>query len=111
MLILLSGCLTVKGEEILKYELTPEKIERAWISDVQPDAYPVIVQLNKQYRKDFSQLTGTNIGKRLAIIFSGETLISPVIKGEIKSGIIIINKWNSEEDARKFIKTLLPEND
>ena len=106
--ILLCGFLSTLADEILQFELTQEKIESAWIFEDSEGHFVVDVKLSEPYRGYLSQLTGRNIGKRLSITFSGQILISPVIKDRIDSGIIQVGEWESEENARNFMETLLP---
>ena len=108
IIILSCGVLSVWANEGLRFELNHEKVKKAWICESPEGNYVVSVQLNEPYREYFAQLTGNNIGKKLAITFSGQVLINPVIKDRIDSGIIQIGEWRSEEAAKKFEGSLLP---
>lgn len=109
-LITLLICISRVGwaNQALQFELTQEKIETAWMSEIGDGNYAVIVKLNKPHRKDFSQLTASNIDEKLAIVFSGQILTSAVIKGRIDSGIIKVGEWASEEDANEFMQSIVP---
>ena len=104
--ILVCNIVTAYASGAMQYELTHEKIERAWVTEIREGLYQVRIKLSDPHKETFSQLTENNIGKKLAITFSGDVLISPIIRGKIDSGIIVLGKWNLEADARKFVKTL-----
>jgi preprotein translocase subunit SecD len=107
LIILFLNFKIVYADETLQYVLTPDKVEMAWVEDGVKDLYQVIIHLNKPNRKNFSQLTGNNIGKRLAIIFEGRILIQPIIRGKIDSGSIVV-ELQSEDDARQIVDILDP---
>jgi tetratricopeptide (TPR) repeat protein len=109
IIVLLFCChVSVGATEALQFELTQEKIEKAWLQEVADGRFVVGIRLKEPYREYFSQLTGTNIGKRLAITFSSQILINPLIKSRIDSGVLQVGEWDTEDDARKFIDALLP---
>ena len=101
------------AEETLQYELTPDKVEMAWVykikKGIDKELYEVVVRLNEPNKKFVSQLTGDNIGKRCAIIFEGRTLIKPIIRQQVDSGSIVAGVWNSEEEAKKIVDVLDPQ--
>lgn len=104
---------TVYAEETLQYVLTPDKVEMACVYQIRhgmkKGLYEIGINLNEPNKKIFSQLTGDNIGKRLAIIFEGRILIKPItIRAKIDSGAMSGGEWNSEDDARKVVDILDP---
>jgi hypothetical protein len=112
MSILIFYILTVYADEIIQYELTQDKIEDVWVYEIEgglyKGLYEVVVELNEPNKEAFSRLTEDNIGKRLMITFAGRVLTSAIIKDKIDSGTILLGKWNSEKEARKFVETLKP---
>lgn len=107
VLIFISGFFCVEGNETLEFDLTERKIHKAFVNDCSEGNYAVTVELKEPYKTYFSELTEKNIGKKLAVTFCGRTLISPIIRNKIDSGTIEVGKWNSEINARQFIKELL----
>lgn len=108
--ILLSAVIGVYADEMLQYELIPEKVEQASVDEIE-GSYYIHLELKEPYVKKFSELTGHNIGKRLEIIFSGRIFSASVIKARIKSGRIRSNKLSTEEDAKRIMKALNEYND
>lgn len=108
MVILLFCFFSALANDSAQFELTEEKVDSAWLSEGPGGQFLVEVKLKEPYREYFSKLTASNMGNRLEITFSGKLLISPVVMSKIDSGIIQIDKWDSEEDARGFIEALLP---
>lgn len=94
----------------LQYSISKEKFEDAWVVDTKDGFYSVVIKLKEPYKEEFAKLTAINIGKRLQILFEGQILVEAIIKDEIDSGIISDSGWKSEEDALKFIDTLLNRN-
>jgi preprotein translocase subunit SecD len=91
---------TAYAGETLQYDLTHDKIESVCVSEIKSGLYEVTVELNRDSKKAFTQLTENNIGKRLDIILSGRILTGAVIKGKIDSGVISLSVSNSEEAVR-----------
>ena len=106
----IGGFSYVYGNETLEFDLTEEKINKAFVNDSSEGKYAVTVYLKEPYKTYFSELTEKNVGKKLAITFCGHTLISPIIMGKIDSGIIEVGTWNSEENAMHFMRKLLTKN-
>ena len=108
--ILLSAVIGVYADETLQYELISEKVEKASVFEIE-GSYYIHVKLKEPYVKEFSELTGNNIGKRLEIIFSGRIFSAAVIRARIESGRIRSKKLSSEEDAKRIMKALNEYND
>ena len=106
--ILFCSYLSALANKVLKFELSNEKVDSAWISEGPAGHFVVEVKLNEEYREYFSELTGSNVGRELVIEFSGKVLVNALVMGRIDSGIVQINEWDSEADAREFIRALLP---
>jgi preprotein translocase subunit SecD len=97
----------VLAEESLKYEISQQNVNAAWLSDSCAEYYSVIIELNDKAKIDFHKLTQENIGKKLEISFSGKVITQAVIKTGIDTGVIQVGKWDHKKDAIKFIETLL----
>lgn len=109
LLSLLSMESNALGIEELQFEITKGKVALIQIG-ILPDAhYTIDVELKPAYRTEFSTLTGTNVGKRLAIVMSGQVLMNPIIKSKIDSGRIGAGIWDSPAQALKIVEQLLLE--
>ncbi len=107
LLALLSMGSTALGGEELQFEITKDKIDLVQIWILPDGHYSVDVELKPEYRTEFSTLTGTNLGKRLAIVVSGQVLMNPIIKSKIDSGRIGAGVLDSPEQALKIAAQLL----
>lgn len=110
LLTLLSMGSNALGIEELQFEITKDKIDLIQIWILPDGHYTVDVELKPEYRTEFSTLTGTNVGKRLAIVVSGQVLMNPIIKSKIDSGRIGAGVWDSPAQALKIAEQLLLEN-
>ena len=104
LLFMVSGAL---GSEELQFEITKDKIDLVQIWILPDGHYTVDVELKPEYRTQFSTLTGTNVGRRLAIVVSGQVLMNPIIKSKIDSGRIGAGVWDSPAQALKIAEKLL----
>lgn len=100
-------CSWANGDE-RQYELTRDRIKQAWIVDNPDRTSDIVVELTETAAKEFAVLTEANVGRSLAIVWSGQVLMRPVVKAKIESGIINISRWRSEEEAKAFLNKLLP---
>jgi len=107
LLALLSMGSTTLGGEELQFEITKDKIDLVQIWILPDGHYSVDVELKPEYRTEFSTLTGTNLGKRLAIVVSGQVLMNPIIKSKIDSGRIGAGVYDSPTQALKVAGQLL----
>ena len=92
-----------------QFEITKSRIDLVQIWILPDGHYTVDVELKPEYRAEFSNLTGANVGKRLAIVLSGQVLMNPIIKSKIDSGRIGAGVWNSPAQALKIAEQLLLE--
>lgn len=102
---LLFYAIYVQADEILKYEVTPNKIKRICMSKIKEGRYLVVIELNLADKKNFSRLTEQNVGKILEIDSAGQILTKATIKGKIDSGSISI-EYDSKEDLKKILNIL-----
>lgn len=105
-----TACFLPSGlaNNILQYELNPEKVVKAWVSK-RPDGYfEVIVELNETEREKFAKLTEANVDEELQITFLGQLMTRAIVQTKIDSGIISVGRWKSKKETDKFLKTILP---
>ena len=96
------------GGDERQYELTRDRIKQAWIVANPDQTFDIVVELTQTATKEFALLTEANVGRSLAIVWSGRVLMRPVVKAKIESGIINISRWHSEEEAKAFLNKLAP---
>jgi len=68
----------------------------------------VEVMLNDSGRIKFAEFTGSNIGKRAAMIVDGKLISAPVINAGISEGKLIIAGFFDHEEAMRIIAGILP---
>ena len=82
----------------LNYHLCPSVIERIdIIKSNRSNSYSLAVKLNSISTTQFSEITKSNMGKKLAIFLGEEELIQPIIRAEIKSGIINLSGYTKAQ--------------
>ncbi len=95
---------TREGEELLLEDevlMTGDVIERADVEvNPQEAGYQIAFRLSSSGGKIFSEITGANIGRRLAIILDGVSQSDPVIQSKIPGGHGVITGRFSAEEAR-----------
>lgn len=64
------------------------------------------VELNNEATIVFENFTGTNIGKKLAIIANDKLLEAPIINGKISGGMVQISMDSNEEEVDKLVKDI-----
>jgi serine/threonine protein kinase len=82
-----------------RVELTAQAIERARMRSEGRGGWRVDFQLTPEGTIRFAELTRTNIGRQLAIVFRGRILTAPIIRSEIPSGKGAINGNFTEAEA------------
>ena len=88
----------------LQYNIEKEMIENTRVATIIKDElYRVNIILKTPYAEKFAVLTGSNIGKRLRILYNDKVLYSTIIQDSIKSGAITLGSFDSEERAIAFI--------
>jgi preprotein translocase subunit SecD len=106
--LILITCSTTSATGQLEFE-TKGKIEIIKIWLYPNELYAVDIQLKDAYVRDFSSLTGANVGKRLQVLFSGKVILSTVIHAQNNAGLIRIGQWESPSQALKAVEGLLRE--
>ena len=80
-------------------------ISNAWAALGSTGNWSVMVEFSSEGTKKFSQLTGKNVGKRLAIVLNGVVLSAPRINGAISGGTEITGAF-TESEARALVASL-----
>jgi len=68
--------------------------------------YKVSLELNDEGAEKFSQATAANIGKPIAIVYNGETLMSPIVQDQITNGVASISGLDTLEEASAIASTI-----
>jgi preprotein translocase subunit SecD len=63
-------------------------------------------QLTTEGARKFADVTGQNIGRRLAMVWNGRVLVAPVIRSAISSGACEINGVFTDAEARQLLDVL-----
>ncbi len=66
----------------------------------------VEVDFNEAGAKRFAQITGANIGKRLAVVFDGKVLSAPTVKSVIRDKAVITGNFTATEVAETVANAL-----
>ena len=82
-----------------KVPLTGEGLANAYVNYGQFGAPEVSFTLTSEGGKIFSQLTGANIGRRLAIVLDGKVKTAPVIQSQISDQGQITGRYTPQEAA------------
>ena len=68
--------------------------------------YEVELTLTSEGTSKFATATAANIGKRISIVYDGQTVSSPVVNDAITNGQAVINGMASLEEARELASTI-----
>jgi preprotein translocase subunit SecD len=83
--------------------LTGAQLETAHVETGGEFGMPVVAfKFKPEFAAKFSQLTASNVGKRMAIVLDGVVYSAPVIKGRIGGGSGIIEGQFSADDAKSL---------
>lgn len=89
--------------EITGAYVTDSKVTVGGGSDPQVANKPVVLlSFNRQGAARFAQITGRNVGKRLAIILDGTVYSAPVIRERIAGGSAQITGMESMDEAKEL---------
>jgi protein-export membrane protein SecD len=94
-----------------KVELTGEFIEYAQVARDQFDAPYVRMELNKEGGRIFGNLSGENVGKRMAIVLDDNVNSAPVFNEKIPNGVASITLGDDDslqamQDAQDLVVVL-----
>lgn len=100
-------------EAKLRVVTPPSKEEIAELSKKHPNTsfsieptYNVTIKLNKEGQKKMADVTGTNIMRRLAIIFEGNLLVAPVIMEKITGGTVAVSGLSNYNQTTRLRNTI-----
>jgi preprotein translocase subunit SecD len=99
-----AAALSVVADEVIQYNLTPEKVERVKLLESQGKT-TILIELVDGEKQAFSELTQRHIGQNLQIVYGEHILVQATIRAEIDSGIITSSGWE-ERLAREIIHDL-----
>jgi len=94
-----------------KVDLTGDRVEYASVARDQFNTSYVRMELDDEGARLFSQLSGDNVGKRMAIILDGNVNSAPVFQEKIPNGIASITLGGTDsvqavQDARDLVVVL-----
>lgn len=86
---------------IREADLTGDVIVEAFPSFDPTNNQPIVnMQMNGQGAERWSQLTGANVGKQIAIILDGRVYSAPVVQNRIPNGSSVISGMGGVEEAK-----------
>lgn len=93
--------------EVLFLEKTPASIRGVDVENAFPNVdeygqWSISMSFNGRGAKDFAEVTGDNIGRRLAIVLDGTVYSAPVIQGAITGGNASITGSFTLDEARRL---------
>jgi predicted Ser/Thr protein kinase len=96
-----------KQMHVLKEVLLDERaVTSAGLSINEPDRKEIIIVLSDRGREQLAELTRTNVGRQLAIIWQGSLLSASVIRSAINSPNVAITGRFSDAECQKLIDAL-----
>lgn len=60
------------------------------------NGWELIIRLNDKATHEFAELTQSNMGKKLPIIFYNQLIMEPIVGGVITTGSLVISPFNEE---------------
>ena len=82
-------------------------VKSAYASTDQMGRPEVVINFNAEGKRRFGELTGANIGQRLAIVLDGEVYSAPVIKTAIDGGVCQISGGSMKRDEAMELASVL----
>jgi preprotein translocase subunit SecD len=82
-------------------------INRAYVAKGYKDRFSVFLEMTEEGRNKLSDITGKNIGRRLAILFNDQVVSSPSIQAKIRSGHVHVSGWFSKEEGIEIVKGIM----
>ncbi len=107
LIILSSGLSAMCADDIIYYQLNPNKVDNTFIGQSTNNEYYVSITLNEKSKKELQQLTQANIGKRLKVTLSGDVVIEAIIRETIDSGKMTINHLKTLDSAERLVNRIL----
>ena len=98
----------LEGDNLWSYTgLTGEQLKRATVTfEPSTQAPQVLLEFNDQGAEMFGTITGSNLGKRIAIFLDGEAISTPVVQSQITSGQAVISGQFTIQDAKLLAQRL-----
>jgi len=110
IVMLFTFCLFVESNafsnEVLHYEINATKIIEIVVTNRSVGPLSVIIKLGDQYKSELENITKANIGKNIIIEHRGRQLISMPITTAVPSGVVVIGKLRSKQEAISLVKEL-----
>ncbi|MFH0887081.1 MAG: hypothetical protein V1843_02815 [bacterium] len=85
---------------LIKPVLTGAAIKKAWTGTDAAGNPTIEIELTPEATETFKEVTGTNIGKPLAIVLDGEAISAPIVQEKISSGLAQITGYFGETEAK-----------
>ncbi|MDO3377155.1 hypothetical protein [Geoalkalibacter halelectricus] len=82
-----AAALSAVADEVIQYNLTPEKVESVRLLESQGETTILIILVDGE-KQAFAELTKRHIGQNLQIVYGPQILVQATIRAEIDSGII-----------------------
>ena len=80
-------------------QMQGDNIRDSYVSENEFGQQEIVVLFNKNGKAEFAELTGANVGRRLAIVIDGELYSAPVLLSRIDGGKVSITGSFSHEEA------------
>lgn len=97
---------SITGPIFERTDLSGSNLKRATVS-FGPTGDPAVnLEFDSQGTDLFAELTGDNIGKRIAIYLDGVPISAPVVQAEIKNGQAVISGGFTVEEAKSLAQSL-----
>ena len=78
-------------------------VKEASVQQTVPGQIEIGVVFNEKGTRRFAEITRTNVGRRLAIIISGELYSAPIVRSEIPGGKVTISGRFTPEEATNLV--------
>jgi preprotein translocase subunit SecD len=103
-----SGEINIDANDLfIKTQLTGKQLERATLEfDPTTNAPIVSLHFDDEGRQLFGEITGRNIGKRIAIYLDSEIISAPTVQAAITDGQAIITNIGNVNQAKELVTRL-----
>lgn len=107
----LSSPFNLYANEVITYKITTKQIDTIRIIEINENRYLVVLNLKHSYMKELAELTDTNIGKELQIIFLNKILSRFLIEQSIRLEEFKIEELPTRKAAFDLMKMILMNED
>ena len=87
-------------------QMTGDDINDSYVLRDEFGKYEIMIYFNRKGTADFADLTGRNVGRRLAIVIDGQLYSAPVLRTMIDDGTAVITGDFSLEEAKRVSAAL-----